>query len=216
MKPFLAVPSSSLVGIRGETASLVCQAAGTPLPTTSWSFRGQEVRFGVHETYAAATISTLNRTAVDAMKDGGVYECRGQNSIGNAEPISITLKCRMQKYLCFLFAYVQVLLLVYPHVAIGPESQEVSYGKKLVLTCLVTAYPASQFSPIAWHKNNQSVSSSLVVDWIDPENDTFIRSTLTIDGANVNDGGNYTCLDNESPRPASVISKPVFICTLLR
>ncbi|XP_065833912.1 cell adhesion molecule DSCAM-like isoform X2 [Oscarella lobularis] len=192
VKPFLAIPSSSLVGIRGETASLVCQAAGTPLPTTSWSFRGQEVRFGVHETYATATISTLNRTAVDAMKDGGVYECRGQNSIGNAEPISITLK-------------------FYPHVAVGPESQEVSYGKKLVLTCLVTAYPASQFSPIAWYKNNQSVSSSLVVDWIDPENDTFIRSTLTINGTNVNDGGNYTCLDNESPRPASVIIGSRFV-----
>ena len=104
-----------------------------------------------------------------------------------------------------------------------PANKDVPYSEALFLTCQLTAYPASQYTPISWYHNSVLLSSSFVVDWIEDANDTVINSTLTINDVNEDDGGNYTCFDGSSPSPAIISSKivgfsanfPIFVITLL-
>ena len=75
---------------------LTCLATAYPLPTITWTFRGQPVTSGVSDSTAGSVnrTSTLTRMTVEALKDGGVYTCSATNSAGDGGSINVTLNCK--------------------------------------------------------------------------------------------------------------------------
>ena len=97
VKPMIVTKSFARTGTWGQSEILTCLAIGYPLPTITWTFRGQPVTKGVSDSAAGSVnhTSTLTRTAVEALKDGGVYTCSSTNSAGNGGSIDVTLNCKL-------------------------------------------------------------------------------------------------------------------------
>lgn len=67
----------------GEMAALYCTATGKPPPTLSWHYGGHQLeRDGTHSLLANGTLLVYE---TESGHDGGVYTCRAQNSVGEAE-----------------------------------------------------------------------------------------------------------------------------------
>ncbi len=67
----------------GELAALYCTATGKPPPTLSWHYGGHQLeRDGTHSLLANGTLLVYE---TESGRDGGVYTCRAQNSVGVAE-----------------------------------------------------------------------------------------------------------------------------------
>ena len=98
-------------------------------------------------------------------------------------------------------------------VTTDPKSQDLAYGTRLSLTCVVSSFPAVS-SSIKWHKDGAIQSSSLSTNSTEL---AFVTSTFNVSSVDENDGGNYTCY--VSSNPAIITSKhPVlvlklFVCT---
>ncbi|XP_065834646.1 hemicentin-1-like [Oscarella lobularis] len=179
VKPMIVTKSFARTGTWGQSEVLTCLAIGYPLPTITWTFRGQPVTKGVSDSAAGSVnrTSTLTRMTVEALKDGGVYMCNSTNSIGNGGSIDVTLNFN-------------------PRVTTDPQSQEVAYGGAFSLTCVISSYPAVS-SPIQWSKDGIIRSSSSPVGV--PNKPTDVASTYTINAVNENDGGNYSCFGLSNP-----------------
>ena len=93
----IVTKSFSQTGTWGQSEMLTCTVTGYPLPTITWTFRGQPVTKDVSVSTAGSVnrTSTLTRTAVKALKDGGVYTCNSTNSAGNGGSIDVTLNCKL-------------------------------------------------------------------------------------------------------------------------
>ena len=92
----IVTKSFARTGTWGQSEILTCLAIGYPLPTITWTFRGQPVTKGISVSAAGGVnrTSTLTRMTVEALKDGGVYTCSSTNSAGNGESINMTLNCK--------------------------------------------------------------------------------------------------------------------------
>ncbi|XP_065834650.1 cell adhesion molecule DSCAML1-like isoform X3 [Oscarella lobularis] len=179
VKPMIVTKSSAQTGTWGQSEMLTCLATGYPLPTITWTFRGQPVIKGISVSTAGSVnyTSTLTRTAVEPLKDGGVYTCSSTNSAGNGGSINMTLNFD-------------------PRVTTDPQSQEVAYGGALSLTCVISSYPAVS-SPIQWSKDGIIRLSSSPVGV--PNKPTDVASTYKINAVNESDGGNYSCFRSSKP-----------------
>ena len=206
----IVTKSSAQTGTWGQSEMLTCLATGYPLPTITWTFRGQPVIKGISVSTAASVnyTSTLTRTAVEPLKDGGVYTCSSTNSAGNGGSINMTLNCKL---LFFKRKIDELFCVVDPRVTTDPQSQEVAYGGALSLTCVISSYPAVS-SPIQWSKDGIIRSSSSPVGV--PNKPTDVASTYKINAVNESDGGNYSCFG--SSNPAIITSKKKYcLCAFI-
>ena len=70
---------------RGGSIRFSCSFDGVPRPLVEWYFDGMKIG----ESYS----SDFNVTDADR-KDGGVYWCKGRNSLGKTDGVNMTLRVR--------------------------------------------------------------------------------------------------------------------------
>ena len=161
---------------------LYCQVDGSPQPEVIWTKDGVNVegrqRFVIGNDNS---LTILNLRA----EDTGVYACMATNAVGDTTlNYTVIVQC---KFSCSPFP-VRVKCLtvctytVSPIIVTGPQSQTVTSGERVTLTCLVAAQPPAS---IVWRKNGVVLTSLGVT--------SYPNGTLVIHSVKKADAGYYRC-----------------------
>ena len=79
----LTTPPMAVSLRAGERAALHCAATGNPPPTVSWHYGGRQLERD--DTHSILANGTLLVYETESGRDGGVYTCKAQNTVGVAE-----------------------------------------------------------------------------------------------------------------------------------
>ncbi|XP_041953546.1 neural cell adhesion molecule L1.1-like isoform X3 [Alosa sapidissima] len=175
--------------VEGKTASLECNAFGSPRPGVLWEDPRME-QAQSHSRISQTVEGTLRITDVRAA-DSGLYTCS-------------VLKSNLS-----ISAILEVLNQT--EIVIPPEDQRVKSGKDAMLTCTFQVDPRLD-SPdlLRWLKNGEDILESAQND----KYTIFPDGSLKITSISLDDAGSYTCevstpLDAEKATASiTVVDKP--------
>ncbi|KAM7342980.1 nephrin adhesion molecule sticks and stones isoform 4-T5 [Cochliomyia hominivorax] len=178
---FVPPPSSTAVGVEGESLLVALQANANPMSITyTWSKDGQTIPNAVNgaEPRIFADGSKLNFTKLHR-NDAGMYVCEARNSQGSAR-INVTV----------VVEYGTTIKSVSENVIVNP-------GEDAMLSCTVEGKPLTE-DHVKWER--------LGYDMTIKTSSTFANGTsyLHIKDAQREDVGNFRCIaDNRVANPTS-------------
>ncbi|XP_063535444.1 tyrosine-protein phosphatase Lar isoform X2 [Cydia strobilella] len=168
--PSIAPPSSTMVVEVGHTATLPCQATGTPTPKVRWLWNSLPLDIASNPRYALLNDKMLGTLQIvkSEEEDQGKFECVAENSIGTefSKPTSLYVKVRR----------------VAPQFSIPPPPRtEVMLGGNVTLKCVAFGSP---MPTVKWRKG--------LTKWLTPEdNPPLGLNNLKLE--NIRESANYTC-----------------------
>ncbi|XP_047993091.1 tyrosine-protein phosphatase Lar isoform X5 [Leguminivora glycinivorella] len=168
--PSIAPPSSTMVVEVGHTATLPCQATGTPTPKVRWLWNSLPLDISANPRYAILNDKMLGTLQIvkSEEEDQGKFECVAENSIGTefSKPTSLYVKVRR----------------VAPQFSIPPPPRtEVMLGGNVTLKCVAFGSP---MPTVKWRKG--------LTKWLTPEdNPPLGLNNLKLE--NIRESANYTC-----------------------
>ncbi|XP_022799388.1 hemicentin-1-like [Stylophora pistillata] len=178
-KPEIGTVPRLIQRTEGDELSLFCNATGNPVPLISWTKNGFSLdtsnnsRINFSNKGKQLTIKNLSK------RDGGVYLCVAENSLGNATSHGATLEVHFE-----------------PEVSIdGNQKQYVAKGGNIRLICWYEASPP--VSEVQWRKEGTVIvrNASKLINGSRVTIPSFNESQvqLSITEASLRDEGNYTC-----------------------
>uniref|UniRef100_A0A914UY04 Ig-like domain-containing protein n=1 Tax=Plectus sambesii TaxID=2011161 RepID=A0A914UY04_9BILA len=170
--PKASVHPQTLYFVEGGSFNISCYVTGDPQPEPQWFFNGRRLRPEESgKFYITYKYDLIVRGA--SIEDAGRYECRATSSGGVASD------------------YADVQVAVKPEVVVTRDRQMIGRGDRVVLECLVTAgFPTPTMT---WYRGGREINAFRYI--------SVEGGRLTIQGAQDNDAGTYTCVaDNIAGR----------------
>ncbi|KAM9810462.1 hemicentin-1 [Neosynchiropus ocellatus] len=171
--PPVLKPAVNVTSTVGGVAVLTCQVEGSMRHNLTWHRAGRPVRVGTGRIRLLSD-SSLQISGVSP-QDAGAYHCTATNAHGDTR---ITV---------WLFVPEA------PSVAVRPQSQAFSRGDEVRLVCSASGSPPPQ---LFWSHGNAFLANR-------PRFSITQHGVLTIQGAQPEDAGNYTCLATNTAGTAS-------------
>ncbi|KAM3960723.1 tyrosine-protein phosphatase Lar-like [Aphomia sociella] len=168
--PSIASPPTTMVVEVGHTATLPCQATGSPTPKVKWLWNSLPLDVGSNPRYALLNDKMHGTLQIVKSEedDQGKFECVAENAIGTefAKPTSLYVKVRR----------------VAPQFSIPPPTRtEVMLGGNLTLKCVAFGSP---MPTVKWKKG--------LTQWLTPEdNPPLGLNNLKLE--DIRESANYTC-----------------------
>ncbi|XP_028163729.1 tyrosine-protein phosphatase Lar isoform X1 [Ostrinia furnacalis] len=168
--PSIVPPSSTMVVEVGHTATLPCQASGTPTPRVKWLWNSLPLDVASNPRYALLNDKMHGTLQIvkSEEEDQGKFECVAENSIGTefSKPTSLYVKVRR----------------VAPQFSIPPTPRtEVPLGGNVTLKCVAFGSP---MPTVKWRKG--------LTKWLTPEdNPPLGLNNLKLE--DIRESANYTC-----------------------
>ncbi|XP_039755971.1 tyrosine-protein phosphatase Lar isoform X2 [Pararge aegeria] len=168
--PSIAAPPTTMVVEVGHTATLPCQASGSPSPRIRWLWNSLPLDVASNPRYALLNDKMHGTLQIvkSEEEDQGKFECVAENAIGTefSKPTSLYVKVRR----------------VAPQFSIPPPPRtEVMLGSNLTLKCVAFGSP---MPTVKWKKG--------LTKWLTPEdNPPLGLNTLKLE--DIRESANYTC-----------------------
>ncbi|XP_046968895.1 tyrosine-protein phosphatase Lar isoform X1 [Vanessa cardui] len=168
--PSIVPPSSTMVVEVGHTATLPCQASGSPSPRVRWLWNSLPLDVASNPRYALLNDKMHGTLQIvkSEEEDQGKFECVAENAIGTefSKPTSLYVKVRR----------------VAPQFSIPPPPRtEVMLGGNLTLKCVAFGSP---MPTVKWRKG--------LTKWLTSEdNPPLGLNTLKLE--DIRESANYTC-----------------------
>ncbi|XP_037294802.1 tyrosine-protein phosphatase Lar isoform X3 [Manduca sexta] len=168
--PNIAPPPTMMVVEVGHTATLPCQASGTPSPKIRWLWNSLPLDVASNPRYALLNDKMHGTLQIvkSEEEDNGKFECVAENSIGTefSKPTVLYVKVRR----------------VAPQFSIPPPPRsEVMLGGNLTLKCVAFGAP---MPTVKWRKG--------LTKWLTPEdNPPLGLNNLKLE--DIRESANYTC-----------------------
>ncbi|XP_045536160.1 tyrosine-protein phosphatase Lar isoform X2 [Papilio machaon] len=168
--PTIAQPPSTMVVEVGHTATLPCQASGTPPPKVRWLWNSLPLDVASNPRYALLNDKMHGTLQIvkSEEEDQGKFECVAENSIGTefSKPTSLYVKVRR----------------VAPQFSIPPpQKTEVMLGGNTTLKCVAFGSP---MPTVKWRKG--------LSKWLTSEDNPPLGvNTLVLE--DIRESANYTC-----------------------
>ncbi|XP_068513036.1 hemicentin-2 isoform X2 [Anas acuta] len=158
-----------VLAVRGQEATLPCEAQGSPLPLVAWSRESRPLPLSSSR-YTVLPSGSL-RLAEPQEADSGLYTCTATNAVGNA---SVRYSLRVQ---------------VPPRIQRGPEVLRALVGERLELPCVAHGDPVPSLS---WSKDSRPLQEGERGALGGP------HGAVTIGAVQLSDAGRYRCIASSS------------------
>ena len=166
------VTNLNLLVVENDRLTLECQIQSNPLPVEpiTWLKNGASMT-GINS--PSLTLQTIKRN------DEGEYICITSNSIGRSQAsVNIRVQCKLTLFFSPKTNFL-IFFLDAPIVRLNGGGI-LSENKRLILTCIVDAYPS--VDSYQWYKNDQKINVSP------------LTSSYIVEKVSKDDNGVYTCL----------------------